>query len=76
MVADFVLLFENCVSCHGRGHWLVSGTKKDGQKSKRRVRYPCPKCRGTGRRKAADQLDELTKIAEDAEARKTDGIPF
>lgn len=76
MVADFVLLFENCVSCHGRGYWLVSGMKKDGQPSQRRVRYPCPKCHGTGRYKAADQLAELEQQALAAEARKKDDIPF
>lgn len=39
-------LYEYCRACHGRGYWLVSYIKKDGTESKRRKRYPCPKCAG------------------------------
>lgn len=67
---------ENCRSCHGRGYWLVSGVRKDGQPSKRRVRCPCTLCRETGKRDAAIQQAENAEFLRQQEQRKSDGIPF
>ena len=47
-----VRLFQTCPSCRGWGYWLLHWIRRDGSESKRRKRYRCWRCKGTGAVKA------------------------